>query len=51
MAEVYLAPQFFNARRFNVDTSRYPKIERICANCSELPAFQAAAPDRQPDAV
>ena len=51
MADVYLVPQFFNARRFSVDTSRYPKIEGIYANCAELPAFQAAAPDRQPDAV
>jgi hypothetical protein len=39
-----LVPQVFNARRFAVDMSLYPKIFAIDAACRELAAFQAAAP-------
>jgi maleylacetoacetate isomerase len=47
LADVCLVPQVFNARRFALDLSPYPHIERIDAACRELPQFQAAAPDRQ----
>lgn len=50
LADVYLVPQVANARRFDVDISAFPKIVAIDANCRALPAFQAAAPERQPDA-
>jgi maleylpyruvate isomerase len=43
-------PQVANARRFEVDLSAFPTIVRIDAACSALPAFQQAAPARQPDA-
>jgi maleylpyruvate isomerase len=48
LADVCLVPQVFNARRFSVDMSAYPRIVAIDAACRELAAFAAAAPDRQP---
>ena len=50
LADCCLIPQLFNARRFKCDLSGYPTLLRIERNCMELPAFQAAAPERQPDA-
>jgi maleylpyruvate isomerase len=47
LADVCLVPQVFNARRFAVDLSPYPRIVGIDAACGELPAFQGAAPERQ----
>ena len=47
IADVCLVPQVFNARRFAVDLTQYPRIVGIDAACRELPAFQGAAPDRQ----
>jgi maleylpyruvate isomerase len=47
MADVFLVPQVFNARRFTVDMSPYPRIVGIDAACRDLPAFQSAAPERQ----
>ncbi len=50
LADLCLVPQLGNARRFGVDLAPYPTVLRIEAACAVLPAFQAAAPDRQPDA-
>lgn len=47
IADVCLVPQVFNARRFAVDLTPYPRIVDIDAACRELEAFQGAAPDRQ----
>jgi len=47
MADVLLVPQVFNARRFSVDLAPYPRITAIDAACREIPAFAAAAPERQ----
>ena len=51
LADICLVPQLYGARRFAVDLTPYPTLLRIEAACNELPAFQAAHPDRQPDAV
>jgi len=51
LADIYLVPQVFNARRFNISLDTYPKIVAVDAACAELRAFQDAAPDRQKDAV
>ena len=48
--ECCLIPQAYNARRFGVDMDRFPKLSDIDARCRELPAFQKAAPENQPDA-
>jgi maleylacetoacetate isomerase len=50
-ADIFLVPQLYGARRFGVDLTPYPTLTRIEAACAELPAFQAAHPDRQPDAA
>ncbi len=47
MADVCLVPQVFNARRFAVDLSPYPRIVAIDTACREIAAFAAAAPQRQ----
>jgi maleylacetoacetate isomerase len=50
LADCYLIPQVFNARRFGVALDAFPRILAIDAHCATLPAFIAAAPDKQPDA-
>lgn len=50
IADCALIPQLYNARRFGVELAPYPTILRIEAACAALPAFDAAAPDRQADA-
>jgi maleylpyruvate isomerase len=50
-ADLCLVPQLYNARRFGVDLGEYPTLLRVEAACGALPAFAAAHPDRQPDAV
>ena len=47
IADVCLVPQVFNARRFAVDLTPYPRIVGIDAACRALSEFQGAAPDRQ----
>jgi len=51
LADCYLIPQVFSARRFGVDLEAFPMIRQIYNDCGSLPAFVAAQPDRQPDAV
>lgn len=50
MADCCLIPQIYNARRFGVDLAAYPNLLRIEQACLALPAFDAARPERQPDA-
>ena len=50
LADLCLVPQVFNARRFNLDMSRYPTIERIADHAAQIDAFARAAPGQQPDA-
>lgn len=50
LADCFLIPQLFNARRFQCDVSGFPTLLRIEQNCLALPAFQRAAPAQQPDA-
>jgi maleylpyruvate isomerase len=47
MADVCLVPQMYNARRYSVDLTPYPRIVAIDAACGELPAFAGAAPEKQ----
>ena len=44
LADVYLVPQVFNAKRFAVNLAAYPLIEKIYANCNRLKPFLNAAP-------
>lgn len=50
LADCCLVPQVYNARRFGVDMTAYPTIERIDRHCLSLPAIDAARPENQPDA-
>lgn len=50
LADVWLVPQMYNARRFQVDLSKFPLLTSIDAHCLSLPPFAAAVPERQPDA-
>jgi len=50
LADVVLVPQIYNARRWGMDLSEYPTLQRIEANCLKLDAFDRARPERQPDA-
>jgi len=51
MADLCLVPQVYNANRFECDMSKFPTIQRINDELVQLAAFQAAAPDKMPDAV
>ena len=51
LADACLVPQCYAARRYGVDVVQFPNITRVEAACQALPAFQAAVPERQPDAV
>ena len=51
IADCFLVPQIFNAERFNVDLSAFPKIVAAAERARALPAFAAAHPDRQPGAA
>ena len=48
IADICLVPQIYNARRYSVDLTPYPRILAIDAACGELPAFASAAPEKQP---
>ena len=50
IADVYIVPQMFNARRFKCDVEPYPTLRAICAHLESLPAFAKAAPEAQPNA-
>lgn len=50
MADLFLVPQLYNARRFNVDLEQFPRLLEIERQCFELPMFHASHPDSQPDA-
>jgi maleylacetoacetate isomerase len=51
LADVYLVPQVYNARRFKVPLDPFPKIVAADAACNVIEAFRAAAPEKQPDAA
>ena len=49
LADVYLLPQLYAARRFEVDLSPFPRILRVERLALEHPAFRQAHPDVQAD--
>ncbi|HEX4389281.1 MAG TPA: maleylacetoacetate isomerase [Steroidobacteraceae bacterium] len=50
LADVFIVPQMYNARRFKCDVTPYPRLRAICAHLESLPAFAHAAPEAQPEA-
>jgi maleylacetoacetate isomerase/maleylpyruvate isomerase len=51
LADCCLIPQIWSSRRFGVDIGLYPALAAVAARAGGYPAFTAAHPDRQPDAV
>lgn len=51
LADICLAPQLYNARRFNCDLSACPTLTRVDEHCMALDAFAHAAPEAQPEAA
>ncbi len=50
LADCYLIPQLYSARRFNLDLTPWPTLLAVEEKALAHPAFAAAHPDRQPDA-
>jgi maleylpyruvate isomerase len=50
LADLYLVPQLYAARRYEVELGACPKLLEIEAACRELDAFRRAEADVQPDA-
>jgi maleylacetoacetate isomerase/maleylpyruvate isomerase len=50
MADCCLVPQVYSANRFELDLTPYPAIRAAAERAAEHPAFQAAHPNKQPDA-
>ena len=50
LADCYMIPQLYSARRFDMDLSPWPHLLAVEARAQAHPAFEAAHPDRQPDA-
>lgn len=49
LADCYLIPQIYSARRFNVDLTPFPRLLAIDVRATGDPAFTTAHPDNQPD--
>ena len=49
-ADVFLVPQAFAARRFQVDVAPFRRVARAFDAAMHLDAFRRAAPENQPDA-
>jgi maleylpyruvate isomerase len=50
LADLCLVPQMYNARRFGVDVSAFPRLLLAETAALALPAFERALPQNQPDA-
>jgi len=51
LADCCLVPQVYNAERFKTDLTPFPGIRAVASRCAEHPAFAAAHPNQQPDAI
>lgn len=51
VADVFLVPQVFNARRFRVPVEPFPRVLAVVEACLALPAFDLAQPAKQPDSM
>ena len=50
MADCCLIPQVYNALRYGMELSAWPTVTRIYQRCLEMPEFDRAQPEHQPDA-
>jgi maleylacetoacetate isomerase/maleylpyruvate isomerase len=51
LADCCLLPQVYNAERFKTDLTPFPALRAVAARLTEHPAFAAAHPNTQPDAI
>ncbi len=51
LADICLVPQLYNARRVETDLAPYPGLLALEERLFRLPAFEAARPENQPEAV
>ena len=51
LADVFLVPQLYNARRTGLDITQFPRLLDVEAQTKTLEAFMRARPEAQPDAV
>ncbi|KAL2339313.1 hypothetical protein Fmac_013759 [Flemingia macrophylla] len=52
LADIFLAPQLHTAfKRYNLSKEEFPILSRLHDAYNEIPAFQEALPENQPDAV
>lgn len=49
IADIFLVPQVYNARRYQCNLDAYAHIRRITESCLALDAFRLAAPEQQAD--
>lgn len=47
MADLFLVPQCYNARRFGIDVGEFPRVAAVEAACLGLPEAKASSPDQQ----
>lgn len=50
VADICLVAQLYNAHRWGLDLSPFTRLTEIEARCLDLPAFDRARPENQPDA-
>ena len=50
LADLFIVPQLYNARRYEFSLAAYPRLRRIDDACATLDAFALARPECQPDA-
>ena len=50
LADMFIVPQLYNARRYGFPLAPYPRLRRIDDACATLDAFARARPECQPDA-
>ena len=51
LADICLIPQLYNAHRWGCDLAPFSRLTQIEQTCLALPAFAAALPEAQPDAI
>ncbi|KAK6184025.1 hypothetical protein SNE40_006572 [Patella caerulea] len=49
LADVFLLPQVFNAKEFQVNMKQFPIISRIAEELCQVDAFRLTQPSLQPD--
>jgi glutathione S-transferase len=49
-ADLFLVPQVYNARHYDVDLTPYPRLVAAADPAAATDAGRAAAPEQQPDA-